>query len=78
GIGVSDSGSGGGINIFASGYAGKGNANGNGTTYQESQISARDNLTLISGRDTVLMGAQARADSIRADIGRNLTIASQQ
>ncbi|MEN4922749.1 hemagglutinin repeat-containing protein [Achromobacter spanius] len=78
GIGVSDSGSGGGINIFASGYAGKGNANGNGTTYQETQISARDNLTLISGRDTVLMGAQARADSIRADIGRNLTIASQQ
>lgn len=78
GIGVSDSGSGGGINIFASGYAGKGNATGNGTTYQESQISARDNLTLISGGDTVLMGAQARADSIRADIGRNLTIASQQ
>ncbi len=78
GIGVSDSGSGGGINIFASGYAGKGNANGNGTTYQESQISARDNLTLISGRDTTLMGAQARADSIRADIGRNLTIVSQQ
>jgi filamentous hemagglutinin len=78
GIGVSDSGSGGGINIFASGYAGKGNAHGNGTTYQETQISARDNLTLISGRDTVLMGAQARADSIRADIGRNLTIASQQ
>jgi len=78
GIGVSDSGSGGGINIFASGYAGKGNANGNGTTYQETQVSARDNLTLISGRDTVMMGAQARADSIRADIGRNLTIASQQ
>ncbi|WP_162259901.1 hemagglutinin repeat-containing protein [Achromobacter sp. Root83] len=78
GIGVSDSGSGGGINIFASGYAGKGNANGNGTTYRETQVSAQDNLTLISGRDTVLMGAQARADSIRADIGRNLTIASQQ
>ena len=78
GIGVSDSGSGGGINIFASGYAGSGNANGNGTTYRETQVSARDNLTLISGRDTVLIGAQARADSILADIGRNLTIASQQ
>ncbi|HCQ46587.1 MAG TPA: hypothetical protein DIW53_07265, partial [Achromobacter sp.] len=78
GIGVSDSGSGGGINVFASGYAGKGKANGNGTTHQETQVSARDNLTLISGRDTVLMGAQARADSIRADIGRNLTIASEQ
>ncbi|MDH3064154.1 hemagglutinin repeat-containing protein [Achromobacter insolitus] len=78
GIGVSDSGSGGGINIFASGYKGSGNAKGNGTTYRETQISARDNLTLTSGRDTLLEGAQARADSIRADIGRNLTIASQQ
>lgn len=78
GIGVSDSGSGGGINIFASGYVGSGNARGNGTTYRETQVSARDNLTLISGRDTVLEGAQARADSIRADIGRNLILASQQ
>ncbi|WMD19452.1 hemagglutinin repeat-containing protein [Achromobacter seleniivolatilans] len=78
GIGVSDSGSGGGINIFASGYMGSGNANGNGTTYRETQVSARDNLTLISGRDTLLEGAQARADSIRADIGRNLTVVSQQ
>lgn len=78
GIGVSDSGSGGGINIFASGYVGSGNAKGNGTTYRETQVSARDNLTLISGRDTVLEGAQARADSIRADIGRNLILASQQ
>ena len=78
GIGVSDSGSGGGINIFASGYVGSGDAKGNGTTYRETQVSARDNLTLISGRDTVLEGAQARADSIRADIGRNLILASQQ
>ncbi|CAB3926690.1 hypothetical protein LMG3412_05889 [Achromobacter deleyi] len=78
GIGVSDSGSGGGINIFASGYVGSGNAKGNGTTYRETQVSARDNLTLISGRDTILEGAQARADSIRADIGRNLILTSQQ
>ena len=78
GIGVSDSGSGGGINIFASGYVGSGNAKGNGTTYRETQVSARDNLTLISGGDTILEGAQARADSIRADIGRNLILTSQQ
>nr|WP_238908828.1 hemagglutinin repeat-containing protein [Achromobacter ruhlandii] len=78
GIGVSDSGSGGGINIFASGYAGSGKARGNGTTHRETQVSARDNLALLSGRDTLLEGAQARADRIRADIGRNLTLASQQ
>nr|WP_313658504.1 hemagglutinin repeat-containing protein [Achromobacter ruhlandii] len=78
GIGVSDSGSGGGINIFASGYVGSGKAHGNGTTHRETQVSARDNLALLSGRDTLLEGAQARADRIRADIGRNLTLASQQ
>ncbi|MFJ1303051.1 hemagglutinin repeat-containing protein [Pseudomonadota bacterium AL_CKDN230030165-1A_HGKHYDSX7] len=78
GIGASDSGSGGGINIFASGYVGSGNARGNGTTYRETQVSAEDTLTLISGRDTLLIGAQARADQIRADIGRNLLLASQQ
>jgi len=78
GIGVSDSGSGGGINIFASGYVGSGKARGNGTTHRETQVSARDNLALLSGRDTLLEGAQARADRIRADIGRNLTLASQQ
>ena len=78
GIGVSDSGSGGGINIFASGYVGSGSAKGNGTTYRETQVSARDNLTLISGGNTILEGAQARADSIRADIGRNLILVSQQ
>ena len=78
GIGASDSGSGGGINIFASGYVGSGNARGNGTTYRETQVSAQDTLTLISGRDTLLIGAQARADQIRADIGRNLVMVSQQ
>ncbi|MPT29208.1 MAG: hypothetical protein E2602_20430, partial [Achromobacter sp.] len=78
GIGVSDSGSGGGINVFASGFVGSGKAHGNGTTHRETQVSARDNLALISGRDTLLEGAQARADRIRADIGRNLTLASQQ
>ncbi|CUR66303.1 Filamentous hemagglutinin [Achromobacter xylosoxidans] len=78
GIGVSDSGSGGGINIFASGYVGSGKARGNGTTHRETQVSARDNLALLSGRDTLLEGAQARADRIRADLGRNLTLASQQ
>ncbi|QKI70661.1 hemagglutinin repeat-containing protein [Achromobacter xylosoxidans] len=78
GIGVSDSGSGGGINIFASGYVGSGKAHGNGTTHRETQVSARDNLALLSGRDTLLEGAQARANRIRADIGRNLTLASQQ
>ncbi|CUR72526.1 Filamentous hemagglutinin [Achromobacter xylosoxidans] len=78
GIGVSDSGSGGGINIFASGYVGSGKARGNGTTHRETQVSARDNLALLSGRDTLLEGAQARANRIRADTGRNLTLASQQ
>ena len=77
GIGVSG-GSGGGINVFASGYAGSGSAKGNGTAYRETQVSARDTLALISGRDTLIQGAQARADKIRADVGRDMLLASQQ
>lgn len=71
-------GSGGGINVFASGYAGSGSAKGNGTAYRETQVSARDTLALISGRDTLIQGAQARADKIRADVGRDMLLASQQ
>ena len=74
GIGANEGGSGVGINVFANAYLGNGKARGNGTTHRETQVSARDELMLISGRDTLIEGAQARADQIRADIGRDLTL----
>ena len=52
------------------------NADGSGTTWSETQLVAGRRLTLTSGGDTVLRGAQARAEQIVADIGGNLGIAS--
>ncbi|MBK0035883.1 hemagglutinin repeat-containing protein, partial [Erwinia sp. S43] len=36
------------------------------------------NLTLNSGRDALLQGAQVSGESVKADIGRDLLIASEQ
>nr|WP_272494132.1 hemagglutinin repeat-containing protein [Stenotrophomonas mori] len=51
---------------------------GNGTTHAETTVDAANTLTLVSGRDTTLEGAQARGETVIADIGRSLTMTSQQ
>ena len=76
-IGVSASGSMG-ISVFANANKGKGNANGNGVTHTETQINASDTLNVHSGRDANLIGAQAHGNTVNADIGRDLTITSEQ
>ena len=76
-IGVSASGNMG-ISVFANANKGKGNANGNGVTHTETQINATDTLNINSGRDTNLIGAQAHGNTVNADIGRDLTITSEQ
>lgn len=35
-------------------------------------------FSLRSGRDTALTGAQVSAETVKADVGRNLTLQSQQ
>jgi filamentous hemagglutinin len=76
-IGVSASGSMG-VSVFANANKAKGNANGSSTSHTEAQVSATDKLTLNSGRDTNLIGAQVRGQAVEADVGRNLTITSLQ
>ncbi|MGY4490754.1 hemagglutinin repeat-containing protein [Pseudomonas sp. TE3610] len=56
-------------------------AKGLGTGSEVTQVNTTvdtSQLTVRSGRDTTLAGAQVRADSINADIGGNLNIASRQ
>ncbi|WP_416426987.1 hemagglutinin repeat-containing protein [Pseudomonas sp. App30] len=56
-------------------------AKGLGTGSELTQVNTTvdtSQLTVRSGRDTTLAGAQVRADSINADIGGNLNIASRQ
>jgi len=76
GIGV---GSGGyGISVSASVNAAKGSEKGNGLTHSETTLDAGSQLSLTSGRDTTLTGAQANGNSVKVDTGRNLTLTSEQ
>ncbi|HCV65642.1 MAG TPA: hypothetical protein DGZ94_10335 [Serratia sp.] len=67
-----------GIGVSASGYQSKGAAEGNSTEYVNTRVNARDELSLSSGCDTVLSGAQALGERITADVGRDLSISSLQ
>lgn len=67
-----------GIGFYAQASVGKGNAHGNGTTHADTTVNANDTLTLISGGDTTIRGAQAKGNTVLADIGGNLNIASEQ
>ncbi|WP_425479151.1 hemagglutinin repeat-containing protein [Pseudoxanthomonas composti] len=58
--------------------AGKGQAKGNSDLHAESVVSAADTLTLVSGNDTTIQGAQALGNRVVADIGGNLLIKSEQ
>ncbi|KNH32269.1 hemagglutinin repeat-containing protein [Pantoea vagans] len=76
GIGV---GSGGyGISVSASVNAAKGSEKGNGLAHSETTLDAGNRLSLTSGRDTTLTGAQASGESVKVDTGRNLTLTSEQ
>lgn len=64
--------------FYATADGGKGVAHGNGTSYANSSVTASDTLSLLAGNDATIEGAQAKGDTILADIGGNLSIASQQ
>ncbi len=56
----------------------KGSEKGNGTTHTETMVDAGNRLTIISGRDTTLTGAQAGGETVKVDAGRHLTLTSEQ
>ena len=78
GVGIGYGSGGAGISVSASVNGGKGTERGNGTTRTETTVNSGDTLTIVSGRDTNLTGAQVSGESVLADIGRNLTITSEQ
>ena len=78
GIGIGVGKSGAGINISASGNSSKGHEKGNGTTQNETTLDAGGQVSLISGGDTTLAGAQVSGNKVLADIGGDLTISSLQ
>jgi len=68
----------GGLSIFASGNAAKGNEKGNGTQWSETTVDSGGTVAMTSGRDTTLTGAQVSGQKVTADVGRDLTLTSQQ
>ncbi|WP_407059997.1 hemagglutinin repeat-containing protein [Escherichia coli] len=78
GVSIGAGGNGAGISVFASVNAAKGKDNGNGTDWTETTIDSGKTVTINSGRDTVLNGAQVNGNRIIADVGHDLLISSQQ
>ena len=79
GIGVSiGAGNGAGISVFANVNAAKGKDKGNGTDWTETTIDSGKTVTIKSGNDTVLNGAQVNGNKIVADVGHDLLMSSQQ
>ncbi|SFM20425.1 hemagglutinin repeat-containing protein [Pelosinus propionicus] len=64
--------------LYASSSKSSGTENTDATTHTETQITAQNTLTIKSGQDTSLTGAQVQGDSVVATIGGNLTLESQQ
>ncbi|QBR49030.1 hemagglutinin repeat-containing protein [Erwinia sp. QL-Z3] len=67
-----------GLSLNASVNAGRGSESGNGTTHNETTVSAGNNLNIVSGRDTTLTGAQVSGEKVALEVGRNLTMTSEQ
>ena len=78
GVGIGAGSGGYGISVSASVNGAKGSEKGNGLTHSETTLDAGSQLSLTSGRDTTLQGAQANGNSVKVDAGRNLTLTSEQ
>lgn len=79
GVGVSiGAGKGAGISVFANVNAANGKDKGNGTDWTETTIDSGKTVTIKSGNDTVLNGAQVSGNKIVAKVGHDLLMSSQQ
>ncbi|WP_233612822.1 hemagglutinin repeat-containing protein [Citrobacter sp. FDAARGOS_156] len=80
GVGVSIGGgtNGYGISVFANVNAAKGHEKGNGTAWTETTLDSGGIVSMSSGRDALMNGAQVSGDKVVADIGRDLWMSSQQ
>ena len=76
GIGITIGQGGVGVNVNAS--QSRGVINQTDDRYLETLIEGEDKVTLNSGADTTLEGAQVKADQVTANVGGDLNIISQQ
>lgn len=78
GVGVGVGPGGAGISISANANSSKGHEKGNGVWQNETTVDAGNRVTINTGRDATIAGAQVSGETVVADIGRDLTIASTQ
>ncbi|WP_024913292.1 hemagglutinin repeat-containing protein [Chania multitudinisentens] len=78
GVSLGVSGPSSGLSVFANGNKSQGNEHGDGTFWSETTVDSGGTLSIHSGRDTTLAGAQASGETVKVDAGRNLTLQSQQ
>ncbi|WP_159565323.1 hemagglutinin repeat-containing protein [Budvicia diplopodorum] len=78
GVGVGFGGSQNGITFEAGASQYKGKENGSSLVNHNSQIHADETLSITSGRDTTLQGAELSGERVIVNVGRDLTISSVQ
>ncbi|WP_412548626.1 hemagglutinin repeat-containing protein [Pseudomonas sp. MWU13-2105] len=78
GIGISFGGTKNGISFNASASQSRGNADGNDLVWSNTHIDAGNQVSLVSGKDTNVRGAVVSANTVKAEVGGNLNIESQQ
>ena len=78
GVGITAGSNGVGWNINASVQKGSGFEKGNSQYATDTTVNTGATLTLNSGQNTTLTGAQAKGDTVIANVGGNLTLSSQQ
>ncbi len=78
GVGVGVGSGGAGISISANANSSKGHEKGNGVWQNETTVDAGNRVTINTGRDATIAGAQVSGETVVAEIGRDLTIASTQ
>ncbi|TCW85647.1 cell surface protein [Burkholderia sp. SRS-46] len=78
GLGASLGGQQNGFTLELGASVSRGHANGQSVTNRDTQLSASDTLTMTSGRDANLRGAEATGNTVDASVGRDLNIQSRQ
>ncbi|WP_421377165.1 hemagglutinin repeat-containing protein [Paraburkholderia sp. DD10] len=78
GVGFGVGGTQNGFTLELAASAAKGNANGSSVTNRDTQVTASNTVSITSGRDTNLRGAEVSGNTVDANVGRDLNIASQQ
>ena len=56
----------------------KGEVSANGTTYNESNVTANKDLSFASGKDTSIKGGELSGEKVTGNVGKDLNIESKQ